>query len=225
MKVNFLETNCNNGAENMAIDEKMLSDAIAGGLEGPKYAKVRFYEWSPKCISLGRNQKESFDGDINVVRRVTGGRALLHDNELTYCVVAPIGANESVIQSYKRVSDCLIAGFRRLKIAAEYGHERGVAKGYCMTLSTGADVVWMGKKLVGSAQYRVKGCAQERAGGGWFLQHGSILFDADFELIEKIFGEKVDRNKIATLNEINPSLDKGELIEALKYGFEHGFNL
>ena len=214
MKVNFLETNCYTGQQNMAMDEKMLTDAVSGGL---KEAFIRFYEWSPKCISLGKNQKEEYDAaGVDIVRRKTGGRALLHDNELTYCTVAPIGAGESVIQTYKRVSDCLIAGFRELGIEAEYGFERGVAKGYCMTLSTGADVVWRGKKLVGSAQYRT---------GEWFLQHGSILFDADFELIEKIFGEKVDRNKIATLNEINPLVGKDELIKALKNGFEYGFNL
>ncbi len=224
MKVNFLETNLYTGADNMAIDEKMLSDAISGGLEE---VWVRFYEWSPKCVSLGKNQKEEYflPEGVDIVRRKTGGRALLHDNELTYCAVAPIMDNESVIQSYRRVSDCLITGFQKLGIKAEYGGEKGVAQGYCMTLSTGADVVWEGKKLVGSAQYRVK----DGTGDGYFLQHGSILFDADFDLIEKIFGEKVDRNKIATLNEINPALGKDELIEAFKYGFtsgfEHGFNL
>ena len=211
MKVNFLETNLYTGAENMAIDEKMLSDAIENGLNE---AFVRFYEWSPKCVSLGKNQKEEYflPEGIDIVRRKTGGRALLHDMELTYCAVAPILDGESVIQSYKRISDCLIKGFSRLGIETQYGGEKGVAKGYCMALSTGADVVWKGKKIVGSAQYRA---------GGWFLQHGSILFDADFDLIEKIFDEKVDRNKIATLNEINPSITKEELINALKYGFEY----
>lgn len=207
----------------MAIDEKMLHDAGSGAISGGfEEAWVRFYEWSPKCVSLGKNQKDEYflPEGIDVVRRKTGGRALLHDNELTYCVVAPILEGEGVIQTYKRVSDCLIAGFSRLGVEAEYGYEKGVAKGYCMTLSTGADVVWRGKKLIGSAQYRTD---------KHFLQHGSILFDADFELIEKIFGEKVDRNKIATLNEINPEIGKNELIEALEYGFicgfEHGFNL
>ncbi len=219
MNVNFLQTNCYSGQQNMAIDEKLLSDAISGDSQK---ARIRFYEWSPKCVSLGKNQKEEYflPEGVDIVRRKTGGRALLHDDELTYCIVAPILKDESVIQTYKRVSDCLINGFNRLGIEAQYGCERGVAKGYCMTLSTGADVVWKGKKLVGSAQYRTIGRT-----GGWFLQHGSILFNADFELIEKIFGEKVDRKKIATLNEINPELKKEQLIEALKYGFEHGFNL
>lgn len=213
MKVKFEAENCYNGAQNMALDEKMLEDAI---FSKPNFARVRFYTWEPMCISIGRNQKENFSNkNIDVVRRKTGGRALLHHKELTYSIVAPILEGESIIQTYKRTSNCLILGFKQLGINLEYGCEKGGGDAYCMNLTSKADISYQGKKLIGSAQYRSR---------GYFLQHGSILFDLDLELVEKIFG-KVDRSKLITLNEIKKDINKKELIEALKYGFEHGFNL
>lgn len=213
MKVKFEAENCYNGAQNMALDEKMLEDAICSKSD---FAHVRFYTWKPMCVSLGRNQKENFNNEkIDAVRRKTGGRALLHHDELTYSIVAPILEKESIIQTYKRTSNCLILGFRQLGINLEYGCDRGSGNAYCMEATSKADISYNGKKFIGSAQYRSR---------GYFLQHGSILFNLDFELIEKIFG-KVDRNKLITLNEIKKGINKKELIEALKYGFEHGFNL
>lgn len=194
----------------MELDLNMLESAISNQT---KDAYVRFYNWSPKCISLGKNQPfEDFYGDlgIDIVRRPTGGRALLHDRELTYCFVSPVKRGQSVIESYKDISDALISGFKKLGIELDYAGEHKGNMRYCMNISCGADVCYKGKKLIGSAQFRSR---------GYLLQHGSILYDLDFDLVEKIFKQKADRSSIALLNKINPYLTQKELICALKEGF------
>ena len=209
MKVNFLyEFKKYTGKENMDIDLSVLKNAIKNGTNE---LFVRFYGWEPKCISLGRCQKPFLPPvEIDVVKRPTGGRALLHDNEITYMVVGKIPDNYSVIQTYKMVSDILIDGFKKLSTILAYGGERGGNKKYCMNISSGADISYMGKKLIGSAQFRSE---------GYFLQHGSILRDIDYSFFEKVFVEPIDREKIITLNEINPKLTDAEIIEALKGSF------
>ncbi len=217
VNVNFINNDCNivnSGRVNMELDLKMLENAI---LTSSKDAFVRFYNWSPKCISLGKNQPfEEFynESGIDIVRRPTGGRALLHDNELTYCFVSPIKQGQSVIDSYKEISDALIFGFKKLGIELEYASEKTQKFRYCMNISCGADVAYKGRKLIGSAQFRSK---------GYLLQHGSILYDLDYDLVEKIFRQKVAKDSIATLCDINPNLTQGDLIKALEAGFEEKF--
>lgn len=198
----------------MELDLNMLESAISNQT---KDAYVRFYNWSPKCISLGKNQPfEDFYGDlgIDIVRRPTGGRALLHDRELTYCFVSPVKRGQSVIESYKDISDALISGFKKLGIELDYAGEHKGNMRYCMNISCGADVCYKGKKLIGSAQFRSR---------GYLLQHGSILYDLDFDLVEKIFKQKADRSSIALLNKINPNLTQEDIICALKSGFVEKF--
>lgn len=198
----------------MELDLNMLESAISNQT---KDAYVRFYNWSPKCISLGKNQPfEDFYGDlgIDIVRRPTGGRALLHDRELTYCFVSPVKRGQSVIESYKDISDALISGFKKLGIELDYAGEHKGNMRYCMNISCGADVCYKGKKLIGSAQFRSY---------GYLLQHGSILYDLDFDLVEKIFKQKADRSSIALLNKINPNLTQEDIICALKSGFVEKF--
>ena len=76
-----------------------------------------------------------------------------------------------------------------------------------MLISTGADLCYNGKKLIGSAQFRKD---------GYILQHGSILYDYDRELLEKIFGEKIDTNSIVSIKEINPNITKEDIITLLQ---------
>ena len=209
MKVNFLyEFKKYSGKENMDIDLSVLNNAI---LTKSDELFVRFYGWEPKCISLGRCQKPFIPPvEIDVVKRPTGGRALLHDKEITYMVVGKIPDGYSVIQTYKMVSDILIDGFKKLSINLAYGGDRGGSNKYCMNISSGADISYMGKKLIGSAQFRRE---------GYFLQHGSILRDIDYSFFEKVFTEPIDREKIITINEINPKLTDDEIIQALKESF------
>lgn len=215
MKVNFIEDNCNIvncGKFNMDYDLSMLDFAIQNKID---YALVRFYQWYPKCISLGRNQKENCYNDLglDVVKRPSGGRALLHDRELTYCFVSPV-FKPSIIESYKDISDALILGFKHLNIDLAYAKSENEKLNYCMNISSGADISYNGKKFIGSAQYRKE---------GYLLQHGSIPYELDFDLIEKIFSQSVKKDNIITLNEINNKLSTAQIIEALKKGFIEKF--
>ncbi len=196
------------GEENMQIDADILENAIASGAKEPVF---RLYGWKPKCISLGRNQKDEFlTGEIPAVRRLTGGRALLHDNEITYSYVSPaslITNGESVVESYKYISGILIDFFRTLGVELDFGENKRVSThfDYCMLVSTGADVCYQGKKLIGSAQCRKQ---------GYILQHGSILFDYDKELLERLFGEEV--RGITCIKEIMPDITKKDIIDRLE---------
>lgn len=191
----------------MQIDSDLLDEAIAKQAKEPVF---RLYGWSPKCVSLGRNQKEfPIPDGLDCVRRLTGGRALLHDNEITYSYVAPAKEGESVIDSYKKISGILIAFFKTLDIELDFGGG-GKCKGstnfdYCMLLSTGADVCYQGKKIIGSAQCRKN---------GYILQHGSILFDYDKEFLENLFHEEV--KGITCIKEIMPEITQEEFLISLE---------
>ena len=199
------------GKENMQIDSDILEKAIESNTKEPVF---RLYGWKPKCISLGRNQKDNFlTGEIDFVRRLTGGRALLHDNEITYSYVSPVSIipnGESVVESYKYISGILINFFKTLGIELDFGENKRVSThfDYCMLVSTGADVCYQGKKLIGSAQCRKQ---------GYILQHGSILYNYDKELLEKLFHEKVEG--ITCIKEIMPELTKEDLINLLEQHF------
>ena len=200
------------GFENMQIDSDLLDKSIAEQYKEPVF---RLYGWSPACVSLGRNQKDDFidyaflkSKNIDVVRRLTGGRALLHDDEITYSFICPssyLKHGENVTESYKEISQFLIDKFKKLDIELELGGQKGVHTkfDYCMLISTGADLCYQGKKLIGSAQCRKQ---------GYILQHGSILYDFNKKLLEEIFKEKVDDSSIISVKQINPNITKSDII-------------
>ena len=196
------------GKENMQIDSDLLDEAIEKQIQEPRF---RLYAWSPRCISLGRNQDESFlkNTDEDCVRRLTGGRALLHDNEITYSYITPINIipnGESISHSYKYISGMLIDFFKTLGVELDFGENKKVSTkfDYCMLISTGADVCYQGRKIIGSAQYRKQ---------GYILQHGSILFGYDKELLESLFNEPVSTDMITTVSEVLPDLSKEVFVE------------
>lgn len=203
------------GKENMQIDSDLLEFAIKNELKEPIF---RLYGWEPACVSLGRNQKDDFldyellkSKNIDVVRRLTGGRALLHDNEITYSFICPesfLQNGSHIVSSYKEISQILIDKFKKLGIDLDFGASKPIKTGfdYCMLISTGADLCYKEKKLIGSAQCRSH---------GYILQHGSILYDYDKNLLEEIFKEKVSTDEITSIKEINPKLSKREIIDIL----------
>ena len=199
------------GRENMQIDNDILEKCIKDKSTEPV---VRLYGWKPRCISLGRNQKLNFPTqNIDIVRRLTGGRALLHDNEITYsytCPTSSIPDGESVTESYKYISGILIDFFKTLGINLDFGENKKVSThfDYCMLISTGADVCYQGKKIIGSAQCRKQ---------GYILQHGSILFDYDKVFLEKLFHEEV--KGITSVKEILPDITKNDFIHLLEQHF------
>lgn len=213
MMMKFIPYEVKTGAENMQTDSDLLDFAVQNKLDYPIF---RLYGWHPACISLGRNQQDAFidkkflkDTGIDLVKRLTGGRALLHDNEITYSYICPVSClkhGENVRQSYVEISRILIDGFAKLGIELDFGASKPVNTkfDYCMLISTGADLCYKGKKLIGSAQ-----CRKE----GYILQHGSILYDYDAALLEKIFNEPVSTDTITSVKEINPDILKNDVIE------------
>jgi lipoate-protein ligase A len=163
------------GAINMAIDEAILH-ALADGVG---YPTLRFYRWVPPCLSLGYNQHyaevdESACTRLGYtwVRRPTGGRAILHIDELTYSVVVP--ANEprvdgSVVDAYRRLSTGLLTGLRTLGADVFQAQEEKVVNSHqgavCFDTPSKYEITVRGKKLIGSAQVRRRGMV---------LQHGTL---------------------------------------------------
>lgn len=190
MKWRLLNTGFNSPAYNMALDEAQISLLAQGELP----PTIRFYGWLPATISIGYFQKMEKEIDlracqnlgIGVVRRLTGGRAVLHDDELTYSLVAadtdPLFP-PTVIESYKVISQGILAGLKELKISAEMVSLEGKDKtamnphnsSACFDAPSWHEIAVRGKKLVGSAQNRQQGV---------ILQHGSILNSLD---VEKLF--------------------------------------
>lgn len=184
------------GAENMAIDEA-IAQAIAAGLVPPT---LRFYAWAPPCVSLGRNQKGAEVDTAycaalgyDIVRRPTGGRAILHTDELTYSIIAapdhPLMAG-LVLDSYLRISRGLVAGLRRLGIAAQEAPGSNRAgpdvSPACFEVPSAYEIVANGRKVLGSAQAR-------RAKS--VLQHGSLPLTGDLTRVVDclVFADEAER--------------------------------
>src|SRR5712691_4475043 len=167
------------GAWNMAVDEVLL-DGVASGSAPPT---VRFYEWAPACLSLGYFQPFEVVHDagccalgVDVVRRPTGGRAILHDRELTYSVALPLrllGNDRGLLPSYQRLSLALERGLSHLGVPVVLAPESAAQPvpdqgPICFDRPSAHEILLDGRKLVGSAQVR-------RATA--ILQHGSILIE------------------------------------------------
>ena len=171
----LLDTGALPGSLNMAIDEALLQLHVPGESQ----PTLRFYQWEPPAVSLGYFQKlHSIDLSacrelgIDVVRRMTGGRAVLHEKDLTYSIVADSsqGIPSSLDSAYRLLSKGLLAGFGLLGVEAQLGHERVRApkSDICFVNALVADIVHQGRKFVGSAQtWR----------GASLLQHGSIVME------------------------------------------------
>lgn len=201
------------GFKNMSMDEELLNESIEKKLE----PTLRLYGWSMPTITLGRNQSECgvnqkfcAKNGIDIVRRVTGGRAVLHDNELTYCFIVPVSRlknGNSVIESYKQISQALINAFQELEVELSYPEYKKVSvkNEYCMAISTVADLCYKGKKLIGSAQFRKH---------DYILQHGSILLDVNRSILQGIFDAREPDKNLVTLKEINEKLAGIDVLSA-----------
>lgn len=199
----LLTTTPLDGAMNMAVDVALMRRACATG-----ESVFRVYEWSGPTLSLGRNQtaKGAYHTDrlaalkTDVVRRPTGGRAILHWREVTYSVTAPANALPSLAESYARINEVLLAGVRGLGVAAGIAvpgsSSRHPDARPCFAEPSSGEIVLSagagaGSKLVASAQYRE---------GDAILQHGSILLEDDQRLLEDLTRGRVASPRAATLN-------------------------
>lgn len=192
------------GATNMALDRAVLRRAAGG--DGPP--TLRLYRWEVPTVTLGRFQRvEQVDLDacarrgFDVVRRPTGGRGVLHDDELTYSVVASArdGVPRGVAASYRHLSAALAEAYRRLGVEAELtARPRGEkGAGACYLHSTQADLSLGAAKLSGSAQVWM---------GDSVLQHGSFVRSRDVAAEAEVF--RLDAARTAALERDTMTLDR-----------------
>lgn len=174
----------------MGLDHALMSRARLTG-----EAVFRVYEWAIPVLSLGRNQRardvyltaELAQRGIAVVRRPTGGRALLHHREITYSVTAPSSVSEGLTTVYRRTNALLLNALDALGVPAVLAHRAGRSLPPsalpCFAEPAAGEIVVGGRKLVGSAQWRDDGA---------LLQHGSILVDDDQATIPELMHEPAD---------------------------------
>lgn len=177
----------------MAIDESLLLNS-----KDDFRPSLRFYKWKKPTLSLGYFQKATevnfsacASNDVETIRRPTGGRAVLHKNELTYSITMPVDYFPvSLIESYKILSLALCKGLRELGIDAAFTkneHKTIAGTAACFDAPSSYELTIEGKKIIGSAQTRK---------GNFLLQHGSIpIFNYNDLLVELL--ELTDSKKIA----------------------------
>jgi lipoate-protein ligase A len=172
------------GAWNMALDEAILEHTGRGEV----LPTLRLFAWEPPCLSLGRAQpftdvdtKRLQTRGWDVVRRITGGRAILHTDELTYSVTGPTDEPHlagSLLESYNRLARALLTAVHDLELPVEMKEDRietnGVPNPVCFEVPSTYEITVDGKKLIGSAQARRK---------DGVLQHGSLPLTGDLTRI------------------------------------------
>jgi lipoate-protein ligase A len=173
------------GARNMAVDEFLLKRAENKG----GAPVLRLYSFRPPAITIGYHQdaKKALDLEaaaaegIDVVRRITGGRALLHDGELTYSVTSPIGPpfGHGLADTFLVIAGVIVSALRSSGIdacvgSARHGDQESPMTSPCLVSTSRHEITAGGKKISGSAQRRT---------GGAFIQHGSILMRGGSERI------------------------------------------
>jgi len=250
MEWRLIKDSYHTGFMNMAIDDAIMI-AHREGLVPPT---IRFYQWSPPAVSVGYFQdlKKEIDVDacknlgIDIVRRPTGGKAVLHDKELTYSFIIkenhPL-VNDSILETYKKISGGIIRGLSYLGITAELvplreklknsssGNEikskisHSDIKSICFSVPSQYEVQVEGKKIVGSAQVRKREIV---------LQHGSLLIELEKDKLFSVFNfpsvqirERLKiRFKATSLEEIlKRKISFSELSEILPGGFEEEFGV
>ena len=228
-----------NGAWNMAVDEAILKASA----QDESLPTLRLYAWEPACLSLGYAQP-STDTDFDqlkskgweVVRRPTGGRAILHIDELTYAVIAPHSEPRlagGVLESYQVLSEALLRALHLVNIPAEAISQPQVQAGndangpICFEVPSNFEITVSGKKLIGSAQARKK---------EGILQHGSLPLSGDLARISQVltFQNEVERlqaaerllaHAITVEGAMGRRVSWNRMAQAFVQGFEEILNL
>lgn len=191
-----------NGAWNMAVDEALL-ESIGRSKSSPV---LRLYAWAPPCLSLGfaqpicdADQEQLAERGWDLVRRPTGGRAILHTDELTYAVIGTLDdprLSGGVLESYRRLSLALLAALHIIGVSAQAdeipstGNLSQPDNPICFEVPSNFEITVEGKKIIGSAQAR----RQNR-----LLQHGSVPLCGDLTRITQVlrFRDEPERKRIA----------------------------
>jgi lipoate-protein ligase A len=233
----IVDTGARTGAENMALDEAIM-EAVAAGDTPPT---LRFYLWAPPCVSLGKRQP--LDGvdlatcradGVDVVRRATGGWAILHTDELTYSVaLRPDDPRVSgaILDTYRTLSQGLIAGLRLLGADAEMnpvipGGAQNTSAA-CFEVPSAYEITLGDRKLMGSAQTRP---------AGKVLQHGSLPLFGDIARVARYLTFSSEEERIAltthlraratTLSDaLGHAVRFAEAAQAMALGFGEALNV
>lgn len=230
-------------AYNMAFDEALLHwHSIS---EIPPV--IRFYEWQPSTLSIGYFQKANRDLDfeqihkqqVGFVRRPTGGRAVLHENELTYSIIVSEeypNMPKTVTEAYRVLSEGLLKGFQNLGLEAYFSVPQSTEQlealtkpksAVCFDASSWYELVVEGKKVAGSAQTRQEGV---------ILQHGSILIDLNQEKLLSLFtypsqeakdkmAKKLPEKAVAINSLTTKKIDVAMCIESFHKGFQEALDI
>lgn len=220
----------------MAIDEAIFLESM----KNKQTPTLRFYGWEKPAVSLGYfqniqheiNDAECRTAGVDVVRRLTGGKAVFHNDEITYSISA--GNREKyfpddILGTYKVISQCLAAGLAHLGIKAcladtDQPAKNAGLKSCCFSVPSGNELLVAGRKICGSAQTRIKKC---------FLQHGSLLLTFDplktAQLILPSFSSEqlaLLRQSVTAVNEEIPApLDPQSICVELQKGFRDVFGV
>lgn len=239
----FIDSGNCDPAYNMALDEALLT----WHSEGKIPPVIRFYGWDPATLSIGYFQKAEKEINLEAVekyglgfvRRPTGGRGVLHDQELTYSVIVTEehpNMPKTVTEAYRVISEGILQGFRNLGLDAYFAIPRteeekaglkNPRSAVCFDAPSWYELVVEGRKVAGSAQTRQKGV---------ILQHGSILLDLDEDKLFDLFVYSSDRvrermqkafkNKAVAMNQLRETpVTQEEAKKAFHAGFEQGLNL
>jgi lipoate-protein ligase A len=210
-----IKTTPANGAWNMAVDEAILESVQAG----KSLPTLRLFAWSPPCLSLGYAQPFS-DIDLeqitslgwDVVRRITGGRAILHTDELTYSVIGPTNdprLQGGVLDSYRRLSVALLNALKRIGLPANSYPKSSTnvqinqnQEPICFEVPSNYEITVNNKKLMGSAQARKKST---------LLQHGTLPLYGD---ITRIIDILVYKNNTSKINAKRRLLNRATTVES-----------
>lgn len=224
----YIDSGPNIGAYNMAVDEELLARAQAG----ETVPVLRFYTWDPPAVSIGRfqNMKAAVNAEackrrgFDIVRRITGGRAVLHNQELTYSIIAraddPLFPS-TVLGTYKVIATGLLAGLKNLGLAAEMVSrggrhaalvEKKPKEQACFSSPSWYEILVNNKKIAGSAQRRMRGA---------FLQHGSILIDHDPRLEAEVIPGGCGDDVVTC---IRRELGRDVPLDEIKQAFVKGFS-
>jgi len=228
----YINTGFQSGSFNMKFDEELASQLTSG----VGSTTLRIYGWQPSAISIGFNQKmEDFDtvklfkAGIDIVRRPTGGKAILHAHELTYSVVMKL-EDRGPREIYRFINECLLSGLKYLGIEAHLSDKDDDFKKLyqtlysipCFSSSAKSEIQYNGQKLVGSAQRRY---------GTVILQHGSLLLGPQHQKIVEFLAPHIQNSREILIDilaartiDVETILDRRvtfhEAAAAIKQGFE-----
>jgi len=220
----------------MAIDEAIFLSCQ----QGKSLPTIRLYGWTPPAVSLGYFQKAenaiNFEAckrrGVDVVKRLSGGRAVLHDKELTYSLICPEGTppfGKTILETYKTISMCLISALKNLNLDVKWVTSKGKHSSFrhkndktvsCFSSPSWYEITVEGKKICGSAQKR---------GGGTWLQHGAILLEHDVEMLVEVlksgkskqeFMDEICSSTTSINNHLGKKIDFYELKALVLKGFE-----